>query len=590
MRRPVPLLTLVLGTAAALAGPASAEDEAGCLTVTTERVVAFKDGHCLVVKRATGTSDASGAVFTEDVPDAAVLGCFWATPDDGGRLFSMVAGTTESETTVTETFACTQYLEVLRANVGRPAATVELDDGTTVRGTIREVLVREEPQPLTPQPAAWMSARPVQPTAAEVRTTRALVGSLFVMTTDEGDSVLPVARVRRVSVKEAKLTSERPVTTKRVAKRLTFRFEGGAAPRSLHLLYFRPGVRWIPTYRIEVPPRGAEPRRAKIRLQAEILNEAEDFADVPFDVVVGVPNFRFKSVVSPFVLEAALRDALREAAPQLMGQQMLGGNSNGFTSRAGEWRGARGGADESGASLDLPDEITAARTQDLFTYSLPKLTLRRGERAAVPVFEAEAPIRDVYTWDVRIKRKDIEAAPSGAGASPLELSDARVWHQVELLNGTEVPWTTGAAMLLEGAQPLSQELLTYTPAGGTVRIPVTVAIDVRASFSEEETGRAMDAMVWLGDRYARIEKKVRLDLVSSIAAPIDLEVTCGLGGRADAATHDGKITLDAFRSDDWTGYSGHAAANNHSTVTFALRLEPRTPVAPEIRFHYFARH
>ncbi len=95
-------------------------------------------------------------------------------------------------------------------------------------------------------------------------------------------------------------------------KRLTFRFEGGEAERRLTLLYFRPGLRWIPSYRIELP--AAVDARGVV-LQGELLNEAEDLVQVPIDLVVGVPNFRFREVVSPFVLEPALRRALAEAAP-----------------------------------------------------------------------------------------------------------------------------------------------------------------------------------------------------------------------------------------------------------------------------------
>ena len=249
----------------------------------------------------------------------------------------------------------------------------------------------------------------------------------------------------------------------------------------------------------------------------------------------------------------------------------------------------------SAGDFAIADDVATSRTQDLFTYSLPRLTLRRGDRAAVPVFDAEVACHDAYTWDLHVRRKDIEAAPGGAGASPLVLSDARVWHQVELVNGTAVPWTTGPAFLLERSasgspRPLAQELLAYTAPGGTVRVPVTVAIDVRAGFSEEETGREMNAMRWLGNAYARIEKKGRLELTSSIAEPVDVEVTCELGGRAVEATHDGKISLDAFRADDWKEYVGHPGANHHSTVRFLLRLEPGKTVAPEFRYHYFTRH
>ena len=58
-------------------------------------------------------------------------------------------------------------------------------------------------------------------------------------------------------------------------------------------MYFRPGIRWIPTYRIDLRQKDGK-NMAQVSLQAEILNEAEDLHDVPLDIVVGVPNFRFK--------------------------------------------------------------------------------------------------------------------------------------------------------------------------------------------------------------------------------------------------------------------------------------------------------
>lgn len=84
----------------------------------------------------------------------------------------------------------------------------------------------------------------------------------------------------------------------------------------LDMLYFRPGIRWIPTYRIEL----LDEDTARIAMQAEILNEAEDFENTPVDFVVGVPTFKFADVVSPLTLERIMVDTLAQSAPQLMGQ------------------------------------------------------------------------------------------------------------------------------------------------------------------------------------------------------------------------------------------------------------------------------
>src|SRR6185369_9408953 len=135
--------------------------------------------------------------------------------------------------------------------------------------------------------------------------------------------------------------------------------------------------------------------------------------------------------------------------------------------------------------------------QDLFVYNLPKISLGKGERMAVPIFTTESPYRDIYTWDVRITKQDNAAAPSGSGTkSPLVLSKNEVWHQIVLINTTNLPWTTGAAMIMQGNQPLAQELLTYTPPKDEVRVPVTVSFDTRGSLTEKEVGRELKSVQW----------------------------------------------------------------------------------------------
>ncbi|HEX5103183.1 MAG TPA: hypothetical protein VFV87_05200, partial [Pirellulaceae bacterium] len=355
---------------------------------------------------------------------------------------------------------------------------------------------------------------------------------------------------------------------------------------------FRPGVRWIPTYRIALAAEKAK-KTADIALQAELLNEAEDLKDVPLDIVVGVPNFRFRETPSPLVLESVLRNALAQTDPHLMGQASNSLSNAMYTQRSSEFRrnAAMANAEGQEGQLNLPGELTASGAQDLFVYGLPKLSVAKSERAAVSIFTAEVPYRDIHTWDVHVARHDIEAAPSGAGVnSPLTLSKNEVWHQIELTNATNLPWTTGAAMIMQGQQPLSQELLTYTPPKNDVRVPVTVSVDTRGSFDEQETGRELKALNWDGYNYARITKEAKLHLCNNKPVAITIEITLRLGGKVDAASDMGRVTLSAFNQADWIQYHGHPAVNNSSVVTWKVKLEPGETFEPKVQYHYFARH
>ncbi len=593
--------TILLLTAALacllLCAPARAEEPANAISLRTEKVIVFKDGYCLVIKRGRAVTNGDGEIFTEDVPDAAVLGSFWAIPAEG-RIINMVAGLHDTTETAEKEVRCSNTLEILLANLGT-ACEVELHDKTLLTGTIYEVLAQQTVQPLTDPLRGMFGMQPLglrhvaaRSFVPRTETVTGVSGSHFILRTASGDVVLPVAQVRKLQIQEMKTTLKRTVTTKKQSKRLRFRFAEAGVEREIRVMYFRPGVRWIPTYRVHLDP-DEEKKTAEISLQAEILNEAEDFEDVPFHIVVGVPNFRFRTLPSPLILEHTLRNALHQAAPQLMAQGRHSMSNALYSQRSAEFRrsAAGGSSPAPGAQVELPGGLSAAGAQDLFVYKLPRLTLKRGERTAVPVFTAQTTYRDVYTWDLHLKRKDIESAPSGSGSpSPLVLSKNEIWHQIHLVNNTGLPWTTGAALILLGDQPLAQELLTYTSPKDEVRIPITVSVDTRGSVVESEIGRKVAALKWSGYKYARIDKQAILDLCNNKSVGIDVEVTFHLGGKVTEASDEGTITLGAFDSGDWEHYRGSPAVNNSSTVRWEFSLDPGETVKPTALFHYFARH
>jgi hypothetical protein len=235
--------------------------------------------------------------------------------------------------------------------------------------------------------------------------------------------------------------------------------------------------------------------------------------------------------------------------------------------------------------------LTAAGTQDLFVYNLPKIDFKKGQRTAVQIFTASVPYRDVYTWNLHLRRQDIEAAPSGAGVqSPLALARNEVWHQVELSNTSDVPWTTGAALIMQGHQPLAQELLTYTSPKTAVRVPVTVSVDTRGTFREEETERKLKALTWDKYTYAKIDKKATLQLRNAKQEPIEAEITFRVGGRFGEISDGGKGTLNAFQKADWQDYRGSPAVNNSSSVRWSAKIQPGETFTPTVTYHYYARH
>jgi hypothetical protein len=581
----------------------TAEGEEARLNLKTERVIVFKDGYALVLRRGIATTDEDGQLFTDEVPDAAVLGSFWATPREG-TLTAVVAGMVEEKQVEETQTSCLQTIEILKANIGKPC-TVLMSNQSSLTGEIREVLARTTDVPMTDAfltaASSTIDARLTvrnslvannQP--ARTRMISQFSGTHMVLRTKEGDVLLPVDQIQRVTIENMATKLARTATTTTQTKRLTFRFTEAGKRREILLAYFRPGFRWIPTYRVNLTRDEKKQKIAELSMQAEILNEAEDLVDTPIDIVVGVPNFRFRTLPSPLILERTLHNALAQAAPHLMGQQ-YGNNafSNAlFSQRGGErHRPAQRGNVATSTAIELPVELTTARNQELFVYSLPKLNLYRGQRAAVSVFNAKVPYSDIYSWSVHAKRHDIATAPSGSGvASPLVLSKNDVWRNIVLSNTTNVPWTTGAVMIMQGHQPLAQELLTYTPPKSLCRVPVTVAVDIQGRFSEKETGRSLKALRWDGYDYAKINQRAELFLHSAKQETVEIEVTARFGGRADEVTDEGKIVLSPYRAEDWQNYRGQPAVNNSSTVSWRIQLAPGKSFEPTVDYHFYTRH
>ncbi|MCP4250358.1 MAG: hypothetical protein GY778_25220 [bacterium] len=602
-------LGLVLSADAGEPVDAEGERAAGELVLTTERVVVFKDGYGLFVKTAVATADAEGRVFTGQVPDGAVLGTFWATADDR-TIRAMRAEWVDEQHERTWSSPCISTLDLLRANVGKQM-TLGLTNWNAppVAGKLIEVLDRppvvDDPPPAgsqrtgahTSAHSSWRSIlQPPQPGQPPLEQVRELVpdgGQLLVIETADGARlVMPVGEVRTVSGEdiETQMTRRELIATHR--KRLTFDLGPDAAnqPVRLNLMYFAEGVRWIPTYRLD----GDLAESGELALQGELLNEAEDIAGAVVDLVVGVPSFRFKTVVSPLALERTLRNSLAAAAPDLMGRSGNQFSNAMFSQRAGESRGhvRSTGAPAGESLLDLAPELAGGGEQDLYVYTAGRLSLNKGARAALPLWRSVIPVHHLYTLDINTVRDSRSGRPHGAAphdaASPLRLLQTQVWHQLELSNGTDVPWTTGPTLLLRGHLPLGQDLLTYTPPGGRCLLPVTVAMDVRSEYDEQELERTPNALKWNSYQYSLIRKKGTVTVTNYRDDASELHITVGVGGKADEASDDGQIRLDDYRPADWSGNT-YGPVNNHSDVTWTFTLPPGESKTLTFEFSFYVR-
>lgn len=542
---------------------------------TTQKVIVFKDGYCLVIKEGSATSDDKGEIISYSVPDSAVLGSLWATAEEAD-ITSLNAEWREVISTKNKEFTCTQHIEILEVNKGKKCKVVT-HDKVTYEGTIHEVLSNKTRENLPRN--MWEIHDEIAEGATS--TISGIAGSYFVLRTAEQDVLLATSQIRSLSIPNMSVTMKREIEIKERRKQLTFRFAQANKKHRISLMYFTPGMRWVPSYRISLK----DDHLASVSLQAEIINENEDLLDVPMDIVVGVPNFRFRDTVSPLSLENTLRNVLRQSD----GGRSRNSFSNAIMTQQRVNAYAPPQRVENDGNVDLPSELTTKGSQDLFVYKLPKLSIRKGGRAAVHIFTAQVKYRDIYTWKASIKH-DLHHAHFSKSDTQLEFSENKIWHEIELVNNTQLPWTTGAAMIMQGEQPLAQELLTYTSSGGKVRVRVTVAVDVQGTIEEKETKRQLREMKWDGYYYAKIANQAILDVCNNKRKEIEVEIIFSFGGKATQASDDGKITLRGYDSRDWSNYRGSYAVNNSTTVRWTQTIQPGKNFKPQVDYFYYARH
>jgi hypothetical protein len=559
------LMAVLLSGCEAHGAERKEEGRPGVLRLETERAVIFKDGYALLVKRAEAVADARGTVFTEDVPENAVLGTFWAWSERGPAMRAMRAEWVEQEVDKEERGACSEPAAILTANPGK-RVTVELE-GATLTGTVLPVPAAALPaeQPRYVLSGLESSAMPAVAPSTQI---------VALTVPERGTVVLAGRDIRRVEGPELSLECKRKVHLTERRKRLSLDFGAEAAGKNLavRIVYFTPGLRWIPTYRLDLKDGG----KGQLALQAELVNELEDLRGTNLDLVVGVPNFRFRDVSSPLSLEGVVRQTLSRAAPSLMNSLNIANNAT-FSQNASDWE---GGASQS-ATPTIPEFGGRGESPDFFIHSVTAMVLPKGARAVVPLWREEVPVRDLYTLDVQVRRDPNDSdtvrfggSESSTGhVSPLRLARGEVWHQLELKNETKYPLTTGPVLVMRGQVPQAQELLTYTPRGGSTLVPLTIATDVRSLHEETELERKQDALKHNGVHHALIRKKGTLALANPRGERTPLRIRLSTGGKVEQVSDGGRVKVDDFRTEDW-GNTSLAAVNTHSDVEWMLTLEP----------------
>jgi hypothetical protein len=574
-----------------LAGPAlgtEAYEEAVPLAALDQlpvrEITVFKDGHAFVSHEGELPVDEAGDVHLDHLPRP-VLGTFWPYVPEGqtATLEAVVAG--QRRVSVERTALWLQAL--IEANVGKSVVITEVGaqhvPGPTYAATIVGIPARSAKELAAAAPPNAPEALPLK-------------GDVVLLRTSEGTKAVPLARIQDVTFDEPPTLAVREEEFRNLLSLKLRWAEGKTKPRArVGLAYLERGIRWIPSYRINIDGKG----NAELELRATLVNELLDLENVTANLVIGAPSFMFADTVDPIALQAAVVQLAQHAGPA----SQFGNFSNAIMTQ--QAHAAPQYQRPEGSALDLGPEVAdSGKNEDLYMFTVRNLSLKRGERMVLPVTRMKLSYRDVYTLDIPFTASPelMQRMNSDQQREMAKLlARPKVEHKIRLTNTGTCPLTTAPALILRDGRLLGQGMMTYASVGSTSDVKITTAIDVKADRRDVETKRTPDALRVNGSNYGRVDLSGTVHLKNMRSTVVDVEVSRYLLGHIDKATPDGTLEKGGrFDYDMLLGLEGGAQlrsnwphwydhVNGIAKAFWRVSIEPGNTADLTYTWHYFWR-
>jgi hypothetical protein len=528
-----PILAALLAPSLPLIARAeSAEPVSALAKMPVQEITVFKDGHAFVLHEGDMPTDRAGDVVMDYLPSP-VLGTFWPFSDDKDAL---LVSTISSKHRVAVHRTALALADLLEANPGAEVHIAELS-GTGERSTVINydgVIVG------VPTRSSEELEKTSPPNEGEKLPEK---GNILLVKTADGIKAVPLNHVETVSFKDehkAMLASEE------FRNLLTLHLQWAHNKASDHarvgLMYLQNGIRWIPQYKLVLDDSG----RAKVKLQATLINELTDLNDVTTNLVVGVPTFAFRDQIDPISIQetmASLSPGLAGATNGTIGP--TASLSNVIMTQAALPPPPLYSTDGSANGETAPVISGSTQNEDLFVYTVKHISLRKGQRMVIPMTEFELPFKDIYTLDLPITPPQEVCQYTNVSQAQAEklLNAPKVLHTISLKNNSQYPLTTAPVLIIHNDRILAQGTMTYASQGSDEKIDITAAVDVRVKKSDKETGRFPNAVKWQNNFYGRVDLEGTIGLTNLTKKPISLEITRRVLGKVSEADHQGSVKM-----------------------------------------------
>ncbi|MBX9568680.1 MAG: hypothetical protein K2X77_07275 [Candidatus Obscuribacterales bacterium] len=488
-----------------------------------KELTVFKDGHSFVLHEGSMPVDADGNVVMDYLPTP-VLGTFWPFSNDKDAKLSAVVAS-QRKVLIPKTALSVQ--QFIQANPGAQVQVTEIrNPGSQGASTITY--------------DAQIVGIPVR-TSEELESTNPPnsgerlpeYGDLVLLKTASGTATVPLNKIEYITFKE---NFESKVSSTEFRNLLTLKMDWKGQPgknADVGMMYLQRGLRWIPEYKISIDGKG----NAHLKLQATLVNDLTDLNDVTMNLVVGVPTFAFKDDTDPIALQQVLVETARRATRSEFRNSM----SNAIMSQVASFE-----ADDSASTPQGPEVTGSEKNEDLFVFTVKHVTIRKGQRLVLPVYESDLKYKDVYTLTLPFSPPpEVVQHFNQSQQSQVErlLKAPKFMHKIRINNNSDFPLTTAPALLLKNEKVLAQGMMTYTAVGAPNDLELTTAVDLKVRKQDKEIKRTPNAATWQGDQYGKIDLEGTITATNYGPQPADVEIVRYVLGRVGTADRNGKADM-----------------------------------------------
>ncbi len=538
---------------------AGAEVAAVYSKLPVKEVTVFKDGHAFVLHEGEVAPDAAGDIVLDELPQP-IMGSFWTYSVDPDNPVQCVIASRDE---VKDQVRVSNLNQLFRANLDK------------------QLLIKEN---------VYQESYP-----AEI--VKILSDQNILVKTREGVKTVHMNNIQSVTFLDTPEYSLEGTTTKELLRvKLKNPAKAQAGKDNIGMAYVQLGLRWIPSYRIEIDGNG----KAMIKLQATIVNELTDLENVKANLVVGVPSFAFKDTPDPI----SFRDTIARMAGAFdISNSNRTSNmfSNAIQSQVSTYNfeaDMRSNIANPGPQIQGSDQ-----SEDMYIFSFDNLTLKKGQRMVVPIAEYELEYTDIYTLDISFQ-PPLEMSRNFNSNQHLQLAkefySPKAVHKIRLDNTSKYPLTTAPAMILKDGKVLSQGMMKYTAPGSSGDLEFTTAVNINVKYEDKQTSRKNNAVKWEDNQFSEIamagevyiknysEKTVKIFVKRSVLGNIDKVEDNGefrqLGqSYGGLAFEDGLPFWWGWCNWPWWWYH----FNSIGIASWEVELEPGKDITLNYKWHYY---